>query len=349
MNTPADPRETTLLLAEALAAPGLIAAGLAANHGAMAALAARLRANPPRIILTVARGSSDHAATFLKFLAESRLSLPVVSQPPSVVSAYGADVSHWRGQLVVLISQSGKSPDLLANAAAARAAGATVVALLNNTAAPLADVADIVIPLHAGPERSVAATKSYLAALAAIAQLVALWSADPELLAALDALPAQLAAAAAADWSAGADLLAAGRPMFVLGRGETLAIAGEAALKLKETSGIFAEAFSISEVAHGPMALVGQDTPLLVFPPAAPGDVGLGALLAKFAARGARIAIAGRVAPDCLTLPVPADVHAVLAPLVMAQSFYPMVNQLALARGHDPDRPPLLNKVTETR
>ncbi len=347
--TATPPPQTTLLLAEALSAPGLIAAGLAANQPGIAALADRLRANPPRTIFTVARGSSDHAATFLKYLAETRLGIPVVSQPPSVVSAYGSDVSHLRGQLVVLISQSGKSPDLLANAAAARAAGAVVVALLNDAAAPLAAAADVVIPLHAGPERSVAATKSYLAALAAIAQLVALWSADPELRGALSALPADLADAAAADWSAGAELLAAGQPMFVLGRGETLAIAGEAALKLKETSGIFAEAFSIAEVAHGPMTLVGPGTPLLVFPPAVPGDVGLAALLAKFGERGARIAVAGRAVPHCLTLPVAAGLHPVLAPLIMAQSFYPMVNQLALARGHDPDRPPMLKKVTETR
>ncbi|MXV34936.1 SIS domain-containing protein, partial [Xanthomonas sp. LMG 8989] len=124
-----------------------------------------------------------------------------------------------RGALYIVISQSGKSPDLLRNAEAAKAAGARVVALVNVEDSPLAQLAEVVIPLGAGPERSVAATKSYLASLAAVLHLGAVWKNDPALLAALDALPQQLRSAWQADWSALTAGLAPAHNLFVLGRG----------------------------------------------------------------------------------------------------------------------------------
>ncbi|MBJ7515511.1 MAG: SIS domain-containing protein, partial [Stenotrophomonas sp.] len=191
----------TLMFREAAEAADVIAAQFARNHGVMETLAASLRAAPPPFVVTCARGSSDHAATYAKYLLETQLGLVVASASPSVGSVYAAPL-QLRGALFIVISQSGKSPDLLRNAEAAKAAGARVVALVNVEDSPLAQLADTVIPLHAGAERSVAATKSYLASLAAVLQLAAYWKQDSALRAALDVLPAALREAWQADWSA---------------------------------------------------------------------------------------------------------------------------------------------------
>jgi glutamine---fructose-6-phosphate transaminase (isomerizing) len=339
----------TQMFAEAAEASAVVARQQAQNAALMTDLAQRLRRLNPQIVFTCARGSSDHAATFAKYLFETRLRVPTISQAPSISSIYGGALLHMQGQPFILISQSGKSPDLLLSAEAARKAGALVIAFVNNEDSPLAKLAEIVVPLHAGPETSVAATKSYLATLAAFAHLAAEWSGDAELQSASEPLPAALATAWAADWSAGVDLLTDAQSMFVLGRGMTLSIAQEAALKFKETSGIHAEAFSIAEVAHGPMALVKPGFPLLVFPPFDKAAAGLDAIIAQFVGRGAKIAVAGGGYDGTTALPLASGLHPVTGPIAMAQSFYALVNALSVRRGYDPDHPPLLNKVTETR
>ncbi len=339
----------THMFAEAAEASAVVQRQQAKNAALMVDLAQRLRRLDPQIIFTCARGSSDHAATFAKYLFETRLRVPTISQAPSISSIYGGALLHMQGQPFILVSQSGKSPDLLLSAEAARKAGALVIAFVNNEDSPLAKLAEVVVPLHAGPETSVAATKSYLATLAAFAHLAAAWSGDAALHSAVAALPAALASAWAADWSAGVDMLADAQSMFVLGRGLTLSVAQEAALKFKETSGIHAEAFSIAEVAHGPMALVKPGFPLLVFPPLDKAATGLSEIIAQFVGRGARIAVAGGGYDGTTALPLATGLHAVTGAIVMAQSFYALVNALSVRRGYDPDHPPLLNKVTETR
>jgi glutamine---fructose-6-phosphate transaminase (isomerizing) len=341
--------DTTQMFAEAAEASLAVARQRTKNAALISALATRLRTLNPQLIFTCARGSSDHAATFAKYLFETRLKIPTLSQAPSISSIYGGPLLHMQGQVFILISQSGKSPDLLLSAEAARKAGALVIAFLNDTASPLAKLADVVVPLHAGPEKSVAATKSYIATLAALAHLAGEWSEDAELQANVQALPAILDTAWASDWSAGVDLFAHAHSMFVLGRGLTLGIAQEAALKFKETTGIHAEAFSIAEVAHGPMALVKSGFPLLVFPPLDKAATGLAAIIEHFTERGAHIAVAGGDYTNSITLPLQSGLHSVIAPIAMAQSFYALVNALSVQRGYDPDHPPLLNKVTETR
>jgi glutamine---fructose-6-phosphate transaminase (isomerizing) len=343
-----DPR-TTQMFAEAAEASVSVARQHAANTQLMIDLAARLRRLDPQIIFTCARGSSDHAATFAKYLFETRLRVPTVSQAPSISSIYGAPLLHMKDQPFILISQSGKSPDLLLSAKAARKAGALVIAFVNDVASPLAQLAEIVVPLDAGPEKSVAATKSYIATLAAFAHLVGEWAGDQALRAAVSALPETLQTAWAANWSAGVDMLADAQSMLVLGRGLTLGIAQEAALKFKETSGIHAEAFSIAEVAHGPMALVKPGFPLLVFPPVGKAAAGLEAMIAQFVSLGAQIAVAGGGYAQSIALPLQSGLHAATAPIAIVQSFYALVNALSVRRGYDPDHPPLLNKVTETR
>ena len=333
----------TLMFREAAEAADVVGRQLAANRPVVEALAASLRADPPPFVVTCARGSSDHAATYAKYVLETQLGIVVASASPSVGSVYAAPL-QLRGALFIVISQSGKSPDLLRNAEAAKAAGARVVALVNVEDSPLAQLADTVIALRAGPERSVAATKSYLASLSAVLQLAACWKNDPALLAALDALPAAMRSAWESDWSALADGLVDAHNLFVLGRGIGLGAAQEAALKFKETCGLHAEAYSSAEVKHGPMALVGPGFPVLAF--AQPDETGAGtaAVVDEFGARGAQVWLAGANGG----LPLAAAPHPLCAPLLAVQSFYKAINALALRRGHNPDLPPHLNKVTET-
>ncbi|TLY69153.1 MAG: SIS domain-containing protein [Gammaproteobacteria bacterium] len=331
---------------EAAQAPAAVREQLQANAARVARLAARLRHAPPRAVVTCARGSSDHAATFARYLIETRLALLTSSAAPSVSSVYEArpDLS---GALVLAISQSGASPDLLAAVSGARAAGAHIVALVNAQDSPLAQLADDLIPLCAGVERSVAATKSYIASLAAIVHLVADWARDAQLAAALQQAPEQLERAWQLDWSAAVTHLAPANNLYVVGRGLGLAIAQEAALKLKETCGLHAEAVSAAELRHGPMALVRTGFPLLIFSQNDESRTGVAQLASELATQGADVLLAGALAPGATLLPTE-GAHPVIEPLLFAQSFYRMANALSLARGGDPDRPPHLHKVTET-
>jgi glucosamine--fructose-6-phosphate aminotransferase (isomerizing) len=337
----------TRMFREAAEAPAAIARQLQTNRDRVRALAERLRAEPPRAVVTYGRGSSDNAATFARYLIETKLGVLTASAPPSVSSVYDAQPA-MEGMLVLAISQSGRSPDLLAAAEAARAAGGYVVALVNDEASPLAEAADLALPLCAGPELSVAATKSCLASFSAIAQLVAYWLDDAALIAAVEALPGLLEAAWAEDWSEAEARLSGARDLYVLGRGVGFAVAQEAALKLKETCGLHAEAFSAAEVRHGPMALVGEGFPVLAFAQGDETQGGVEAVVQLCLAQGAQVLKAGGTAqPGALSLPTPAA-HPLVEPLAMTQSFYRMACQLAVARGFDPDRPPNLKKVTET-
>jgi glutamine---fructose-6-phosphate transaminase (isomerizing) len=339
---------TTKMYAEAQEAADAVARQFAANADVIDALVTRLKQQPPRFIVTCARGSSDHAATYGKYLFETTLGLVTASASPSVGSVYAAVRPQLDGALFIAISQSGKSPDLLRNAEIAKAAGALVVALVNVADSPLAQLADTVIPLHAGPENSVAATKSYLCSLAALLQLTARWRGDAQLLAATERLPDALRAAWQQDWSPLVSGLRLANNLFVLGRGLGLAAAQEAALKFKETCGLHAEAFSSAEVKHGPMAIVGRDFPVLVFAQDDDTGAGTAAVAQEFRARGAPVWLARPGAQGEGVLPLPTSLHPACTPLLTVQAFYGAVNALAVARGHNPDVPPHLNKVTET-
>jgi len=343
--------DATLMFQEARQTADVVAAQYARNEATVAALAADLRANPPPFVVTCARGSSDHAATYAKYLFETQLGFVTASASPSVGSVYEAR-QQLKDALYIVISQSGKSPDLLHNARAAAAAGARVVALVNVEDSPLAQLAQTVIPLHAGPERSVAATKSYLASLAAILQLGAHWKNENPLLDALTQLPDSLRAAWQCDWSSLTDGLVDAHNLFVLGRGLGLAAAQEAALKFKETCGLHAEAYSSAEVKHGPMALVGPGFPVLCFAQPDETEAGTLALAKEFRGRGAQVWVAAEHADPSAaagqSLPLAKAPHPACSPLLAIQSYYKAINALALRRGFNPDVPPHLNKVTET-
>ncbi|HET9106767.1 MAG TPA: SIS domain-containing protein [Steroidobacteraceae bacterium] len=337
---------STRIHAEAAQAAQAVRDQLLSNAEEVERLGARLRLLAPRAVITCARGSSDHAATFAKYLIETRLNVLTSSAAPSVSSIYNSrpDLSN---SLCLAISQSGASPDLLAAVGKAREAGALIVALVNAPNSPLAERADHVVPLCAGTEMSVAATKSFIASLAAIIHLVSCWAADRELSQALHKAPEQLEHAWRLDWSAAADRLISAANLFVIGRGLGLGVAQEAALKLKETCGLHAEALSAAELRHGPMALVRPGFPVLIFSQDDEARAGLEALAAELAARKADVMIAGSRCRGALHLPFE-PAHPVIAPMLIAQTFYRMTNVLSLARGRDPDRPPNLSKITET-
>ena len=341
----------TMMFREAREAPAVCAVQIERNRRLMRDTGRVLRRLDPPFVATLARGSSDHAASFAKVLIETHLRLPVLSQSPSIGSIYRATSPHFRGIPLLAISQSGRSPDLLAAAQDAKSRGAVLIVFVNDVASPLATLADILIPLHAGPERSVAATKSFIATLTAIAHLVAEWRDDDALRGALDLIGGDLAAAWDADWSGAVPILREGSALLVLGRGLTLPIAGETALKLKETSGIHAEAFSFAEVAHGPITLVRSGDPLFVFAPLDEARRGLATLLTDVARRD--VIVMGNGHPvdfpnDALLLPGATDRHPAIAAIAAIQSFYRLADALAIARGRDPDHPPHLSKVTET-
>jgi glucosamine--fructose-6-phosphate aminotransferase (isomerizing) len=347
---PRKPVETgeSQMLREAREAPAAVARALAANAEPCRALAARLRAAPPPFAVTCARGSSDHAATFAKYLFELRLGLVTASMGPSVRSVYGS-TPRMRGALFLAVSQSGRSPDLVQLATAARGEGAATVALVNDAASPLAAACDTVLPLHAGPERSIAATKSLLTAMATLLQLFVAWRGDAGMARALERLPGDLAAASRADWSAALPLLRKAQHLYVVGRGIGLAAAQEAALKLKEAAGLHAEALSAAELMHGPLALAGADVPVLLFAQRDEAETGLLELAEDLRERGVPLIVAGPCpVAGAISLPLAPDLDAHAAPLALIQSLYPLVDAVARARGRDPDRPPHLRKVTET-
>jgi len=297
-------------------------------------------------VVTCARGSSDHAATYAKYLIETRAGVLTASTAPSVSSLYR--VAHdLRDCLFVAISQSGRSPDLLAAVARARASGARVVALCNNGESPLASAADHLIELHAGPERSVAATKSFLATLAALAALVAAWTGDTSLQRDIGDLPDLMGRAWQLDWSGAVPVLRQAAHLYVVGRGLGLGAAQELALKCKETCGLHAEAFSSAELRHGPLALLGLEFPALLLAQADATCADVAALAGELAHRGVPVLLAGANADAATQLPTITS-SPVLAPILQVQSAYRLINRLAIERGFDPDHPVHLKKITET-
>jgi glucosamine--fructose-6-phosphate aminotransferase (isomerizing) len=271
------------------------------------------------------------------------LGVPVASAAPSVASLYDSPLQA-RGALLLAISQSGRSPDLLATVEAYRAAGAQVVALVNDAQSPLADAADTLLPLHAGPELAVAATKSCIGAMTGMAAIAAAWSGDEAINKALPMLPRTLEQALALDWSAAADVLRPAKQMFVLGRGYSFGVAQEAGLKLKETCAIQAEPFSSAEVRHGPMRVIDKGFPVLAFATSDMAGADVASTAREFGQWGAVPLVAGQGG----ALPIVTG-HPAIEPIAMLASFYRLAEQLSLALGMDPDAPRGLAKVTKTR
>lgn len=338
---------TSLMLKEALSAADCVALQLENDVERYAELGRKLRTTTFNTALTVARGSSDHAANYCAYLIMARMGRIVASLPMSLVTLYKSPLVT-RDTLTIAISQSGQSPDVVEPIRYFRDGGATTIALVNDIDSPLANAAEWAMPLRAGKEQSVAATKSFITSLVAGARLVAQWQNDPELTDGLAALPQALRSATEVDWSPALEVLTPARNIMVVGRGISFPIALESALKFKETSALQAEAFSGAEIKHGPMALIEDGYPLLIFATRGPTQAGLIALAAEMRTRGARVLLAAPadVAERDLTLPTAATPD--LDPIVAVQAFYVMAAHLSKARGMDPDRPRHLSKVTKT-
>ena len=329
------------MAAEIAEAPAVVARQAEALAQPVAALAQRLRHQPPVVVVTCARGSSGHAATFAKHLIELTLGIPVAAAAPSIATVYQREL-RLGGQLFLAVSQSGRSDDLIELTANARRAGALTVGVINVADSPLAEVCELVLPVCAGPEHSVAATKTVVGTLSVFLRLAAAWTADAEMRDAAAALPDRLHGAAEAHWDAAVETIVPATSLVTIGRGPTLAIAREAALKLKETCSLHAEAFSAAEFRHGPLVLVERDSPVILFRPAdAAGDT-VGALTDDLRRKGAAVLTAG----DGGTLPAGAAAADAICQL---QAFYGAAVRIAARRGLDVDRPRHLRKVTRTR
>ncbi len=344
--------QPTLMEQEARQAPDIIAKQLEANQGLIADLCQRLQTVDVPFIVTVARGSSDHAANFAKYVFETQLNLVTSSAAPSVTTLYKSKLK-LKNSLVIGISQSGQSPDICEVMAMARQQVAITVAMVNQVDSPLANIAEYTLPLSAGKESAVAATKSYLATLAMIIHFVAGYKQDSTLKDALKRLPDSLAQALNCSWSAAFPIFETAHNCLVVARGYGFPVALEAALKFKETCAIQAEAFSSAEVMHGPLALVRSNYPILLFTQQDATLPGLLEAANKLTQLGGHTLLA---LPQNLIheqrceilLPLPPSIHPILDPLLAIQAFYPMVSQLAVLRGLNPDQPQHLQKVTKT-
>lgn len=336
------------MAAEIGEAPDAVRRQAAALAAPLGDLAAALTRRPPEVVVTCARGSSGHAATFAKHLIERRFGIPVAAAAPNIASVYRRAL-RLDGQLFLAVSQSGRSDDLVEQARLARASGALTAAIVNATDSPLAQACQIVLPMAAGREKSIAATKTFVASLAVLLRLAALWAGDAALAGAVERLPDRLAAAAALDWTPAIPALQATRSLIAIGRGPTLAIAREAALKLKETCNMHAEAFSGAEVLHGPVALVANRYPVLMFTVGDETAPGLVELADNLAAKGAAVHLAGGQAKGASPLPALSPDHPEADALCLIQSFYKLALELALGLGIDVDHPRHLQKITRTK
>lgn len=306
-----------------------------------------LRDVDPRLIVTIARGSSDHAATYLKYAIELVAGIPVASVGPSIASIYERPL-RLDGAACIGISQSGKSPDIVAMTQGARTGGALTVAITNFSDSPMALAADHCLPLAAGVEQSVAATKTFVSSVVAGLSLLAEWRQDRALQQAILALPDTFSKALSMDWRPLSDRLSKARQAYVLGRGPGFAISAEMALKLKETCGIHAESYSAAEVLHGPSAIVHEGFPVLALAVQDAAQSQMVATAERLSSQGADVFLIGAEAAGCTTLPMVTGPDPLLTPLVAVVSFYAFVEGLARRRGFDPDTPPHLRKVTNT-
>jgi glucosamine--fructose-6-phosphate aminotransferase (isomerizing) len=310
----------------------------------------RIRAQSPRFVLLAARGTSDHAALYAKYLIEVGLGIPCGLASPSTVTLYEASARTASDVLVISVSQSGGSPDLVAFTEAWAQAGATCIAVVNNLDSPLAAASQACVDVMAGEERAVAATKSFTAELMALWMLVRGWR-GADLDAAAD-VPgqAELLASNPALVEPLADRYRFTDRIVVTARGYSYPVAREGALKLMETSYVAAHAFSAADLLHGPVAAIDSQTPVLAVAPSGLGSASMREAMLTLRARSVDVVSIGDGLGDAASfaLPLP-GVPEDLAPILATVPLQWLAWHLAVDRGHDPDRPRALAKVTQTR
>lgn len=315
--------------------PDVAARLLSAGHAAE--VGARIRKAAPRGIVIAARGSSDNAALYAKYLFGVRNRMLVSLAAPSLFTRY-ATPPRLAGQCVIGISQSGESPDVVAVLKEGRDQGALTIAITNNVESQLGATAELVLPLEAGPEASVPASKTYTASVLALALISEAIDHDPAFQSALAGVPAAIAAAIDDDSETAA--LAAGlsgQRAVVLGRGFNFSTAEEVALKLSETSYVLARAWSTSDFEHGPIAILETGLPVVLIDGGGPLAHELQSLRDRILAMGCDVLdLIDRTLPEELT------------PLTLAVKGQLLAHHVAIARGIDPDRPRSIQKVTRT-
>jgi glucosamine--fructose-6-phosphate aminotransferase (isomerizing) len=309
--------------------------------------ASALRERDPAFMVSVARGSSDHVATYLKYVSELLLGTPIASVGPSIASIYNRQL-NLAGSACLSVSQSGKSPDIVEMARMARKGGALSIAITNDPSSPLASTSDHTLVLDAGPEVSVAATKTFVNSAVIGIWLLAEWAQDEDVIRSIHALPRQLEQAVQLDWPNARAALENSDSIFCLGRGPVSAISNEAALKFKETCQIHAESYSSAEVLHGPVSIVDTGFPVLAFASADSAEVALSDVVDQIALKGARAFATSSHLKTAGRLPVIRTDHPITDPITLIASFYAMVERVAVSRGINPDAPRHLKKVTET-
>ena len=336
------------MAAEIAEQPATLARLLDDGRAPIAHVAQAVAARAPRFVLLAARGTSDHAALYLKYLIEVKLGLPVGLVSPSTLTVYGAQ-PEYADVLWIALSQSGGSPDLVESTTRARAAGAWTVAITNAAESPLAQATDAHIDVLAGPERAVAATKTYTSELLAAWLLVESWAGG-------DTSRAEVLPGLAREvLDGGYGLEVAPRYRFVerlvtTGRGYAYPTAREAALKLMETSYLSAHAFSSADLMHGPLAMIDADRPVIAVVPFGAGGAAMQPVLDRLAESGADVLVEGDVvrAPHAAArIPLP-ETGEDIAPILQIMPLQQLAYAMAIARGHDPDAPRGLRKVTET-
>ena len=340
----------TLMAEEIREQPTALARLLGRGAAEISETARLIRSRDPKFVLLVARGTSDHAALYAKYLIEITLGLPCGLASPSTVGLFGAPMRHASDVLVIAVSQSGHSPDLVAYLEGWRTAGATTVCAVNDPDSPLAFASDSVIDVRAGEERAVAATKTFTSEMLALWMLVTAWSersldaaaALPGLVSGLAASPASIAEIA--------DRYRFADRVILTGRGYAYPVAREGALKMMETSYLAAHAFSGADLLHGPIAMVDTSTPVLAVAPEGVGARSMVDTMEHLRARSIDIAAIGGGLAGIASVSVPLpSLSEDLAPIAAAIPLQWLAWQLAIARGCDPDQPRALNKVTRTR
>lgn len=337
----------SLMRQETLEIPAAAERLLLQGHDRITRAADALRAHVPQFFTSIARGSSDHVASYFKYASELMSGVPVASVGPSVASVYHRPLS-LNGGASLAISQSGKSPDIIEMTRASKAGGALTLALINTEDAPLAQACDHPLDLLAGPENSVAATKSFVNSAIAALLLLAHWREDRDLLNALHSLPVHLEKAVNTGWPGVAEALVDQTSLFTLGRGPGWAISNEAALKFKEVCQIHAESYSSAEVLHGPVSLVGDGFPVIAFAARDAAETHVAGIADQIAGLGGRVFVTSPLARKAQIIDVPRTGHMLTDPLVLIAGFYVMIERLAVLRGFNPDQPRHLKKVTET-
>jgi len=317
---------------------------LLARTDALVATVERIQRAKPHMVVFCGRGSSGHVGVYLRYLFETRLGLLASAAAPSVVTAYQRP-PQLRGTLFILISQSGRSPDLINATEVARKCGALTLAILNDEDSPAAAASELTLPISAGPENSVAATKTVVLSMMAGAQLVAALARDDGLNDGLKRLPDRLFRALTCDWLPWAERTARAAAAFVVGRGYALGSVREIALKAAETLRVPTLGYSAAELRHGPRASVTPATPLLVLRQNDQAAISTDELIRDLRDAGNTVFTAGGPAS---TLPWIGDDNPVFDPITMLMPAYLGIELAARRRGYDPDNPPFLSKVTRT-